>query len=159
MLYILLDIDGTILPTHISDKSHPSTKISLDISETNLPLSLYEDITNELVKISHSNYVKIIMCSSWGETSIQIAQYLGIKSDEYLVFFNDNPKQWYKWQSIVNFCETHPKDKIILCDDLASYEVTRHKPHNLIKIFQPNPQDGLTMKDLHKIWKFVNKQK
>lgn len=159
MLYLLLDIDGTILPPYLSDQSRPVTQIQLGISESNFPLNFYEDIIKELVKISQIDSVEIIMCSSWDETSLLIAQGLGLKSKKYLSFYNENLKQWYKWASIVKFCQAHPNDKVILCDDLASPEATRHKPHNLVKIFQPNPQEGLTMKDLRKIWKFVNKQK
>jgi hypothetical protein len=159
MLYILLDIDGTLLPTYLADKSRAAKHIQLGISESNLPLNFYADIVTEFVKISQLPKVEIIMCSSWDETSLEIAELLGIESWQYLTFISENPKHWYKWDSVVSFCKAHRKDKIILCDDLATRKMMPRRPWNLVKVFKPKPRVGLTLEDMKKIWKYVRKQK
>lgn len=151
MIKILLDIDGTLLPTRLSDTRRPILKLP----KSSYSLRFYADIIHELSDLSKRDNCEIIMCTSWEETSLEIVSALEIQCNHYLRFFQENSELWYKWESILLFCEQHPTDKIILCDDLASPAFTKKRPRNLIKIFQPNPAIGLTMKDLKKIKKIV----
>jgi hypothetical protein len=157
MLYILLDIDGTILPGYLSDSEREKLEIKLGLSENEFPLVFYTDTVHAFAELSQQPNCEIVMCTSWGESSLKIAKLLDIRVSSYMTFISENPEHWYKWDSIVSFCRTHPTDKVILCDDSASSEFTRPRPKNLVKIFQPNPQNGLTMRDLKKIWKIVKK--
>ncbi|MDR2976275.1 MAG: hypothetical protein LBV19_03095 [Streptococcaceae bacterium] len=159
MLYILLDIDGTLLPGHTDDPDRETLTIKLGLSENEFPLTFYADVIHEFAEISRLPSCEIIMCTSWDESSLEIGRHLDINCSSYMTFVSENPDHWYKWDSIVKFCEGHPQDKVILCDDLASREFTRPKPKNLVKIFQPNPRNGLTMRDLKKIRKLVEKSK
>jgi len=153
MIKILLDIDGTILPAYLNDKSRPKLTLSLDLYS----LAFYADIVHEFSELSKQPNCEVIMCSSWAETSLDIARELDIQCQHYLQFVQINPKNWYKWDTITDFCQQHPKDKIILCDDLANRANTPKRPRNLIKVFQPKPATGLTLRDLVKIKKIVLK--
>lgn len=156
MLYILLDIDGTILPAHTDNPERETLEIKLGLAENEFPLHFYADIIQALADLSRRPDCEIIMCTSWDAESLEIAKLLNIQASSYMTFISENPEHWYKWDSIVHFCQTHSTNRVILCDDLASRENTpRPRPKNLVKIFQPDPRNGLTMRDLKKIEKLA----
>ena len=153
MIRILLDIDGTILP----GQTIPPTARTTILPEKLYNLTFYAAVVEKLAAFSELENCEIVMCTSWDESSLEIAQALHIKTSRYLSFWQDDPKVWYKWASICQFCKEHPKDNIVLCDDLASPAATRHKPKNLVKIIQPNPAFGLNLKNLEELEKILRK--
>ena len=153
MIRILLDIDGTILPA----RPIAQNKTALTLPESLYSLTFYADVIEQLARISQQENCEIVMCTSWDDTSLDIAKALHIKASRALHFYQKNLAHWYKWDSILDFCTQNSQDKIILCDDLASPENTPHLPKNLVKIIRPNPAYGLTARQLRKIEKIIQK--
>lgn len=141
MKYLLLDIDDTIAPLKIGG---PNT-VTVDRMGVEISIPIH---VAEWLKKTSEKQIKIFWCTDrplvMGST---IENAIGFKTEGQLNFFNKKAYDWSKLYGIIEFCNEHEDDLVILADNLVE-RMTRglELPNNLELVL---PSDAtLTIEDL-----------
>lgn len=141
MKYLLLDIDDTIAPLKVGG---PNMVI---IDSMGVELAIPQYIADWLKKASEKQ-IKIIWCTN--RTPIVgalIEKTIGFKAEGQLQLYNKKAYEWEKLYGIIEFCNEHENDLVVLADNLVE-RMTRgvELPNNLKTVL---PSDAtLTIEDL-----------
>ncbi|GEQ62006.1 hypothetical protein VL4N_13880 [Vagococcus lutrae] len=152
MKYLLLDIDDTIAP--LNYKSIDA--VYVDCSEEG-ELGIPNYIADWL-KTAKEKEIKIIWCTSRrGPIQYLVETKLGFKSDGTLQFFNQKSYHWNKLYSIIDFCNKHSEDIVILADNdiKEGTREVKNLPENLKLVWPSDTRRGcLSVEDLELIDSF-----
>lgn len=144
MKYLLLDIDGTIVPSLNSEED--------EFSNESLIFGIPYYIGEWLIDIDE---YPIIWCTNRSADACQlIEEELGFDTKAKLDFSITKDYRWNKTNAIINFCQKHPSDSIILADDdaLNNMDDVEKLPDNLIIVTPSDTKQGcLSREDLLKI--------
>lgn len=123
---ILMDIDGVVSPLGVVNESR---KI-IDIGWSKLVIPKHiESFVKDL-----SDKHKVIWSSSWEKDSLVLSKKCGFNINEYLDFTkNLSNNEWFKIQSITEFCSNHTNSNIMLLDD--EIEVDEEKNYQTYTIY------------------------
>lgn len=141
MKYLLLDIDDTIAPLKIGGLNMVTVdRMGVEIS---IPIHIAE-----WLKKTSEKQIKIFWCTDRSPIMGSTIEYvIGFKTEGQLQFFNKKAYVWSKLYSIIEFCNKHEGDLVILADNLVE-RMTREVelPNNLELVL---PSDAtLTIEDL-----------
>lgn len=149
MKYLLLDIDDTIAPL----KYNRLDAVYVDCShEGELGIPSY---IADWLKTAKEKEIKIIWCTSRPPfVSLLVEKKIGFKSEDTLQFFNKKSYHWNKLYSIIEFCNEHEDDLVVLADNDIK-EGTRgvkNLPQNLELVWPSDSRRGcLSMENLELI--------
>lgn len=152
MKYLLLDIDDTIAPLNYRSMD----AIYVDTLEEGV-LGIPDYIADWL-KTAKEKEIKIIWCTS-RRIPIQylVEKELRFESENALKFYNKKSYDWEKLYSIIEFCNEHAEDVVILADNDIK-EGTRgvkNLPGNLKLVWPSDSRRGcLSKEDLELIDSF-----
>lgn len=109
--YLLLDIESTLTPLNYKGVD----AVIVDIMGFCISFPRY--IADWLKEIEEKE-IKIIWCTSKKPYECKaIEDKIGFKSEGYLQFFNQNAYHWTKLSSIIDFCNEHEDDLVVLADN------------------------------------------
>lgn len=111
MKYLLLDIDDTIAP--LTYRGLDAVVIDTMGIELAIPKYVAEWLKHVAAKEIH-----IVWCTSRPPVVCSlIEKKIGFKATDYLQFFNKKAYHWMKLSSIIEFCQAHENDLVVLADN------------------------------------------
>lgn len=139
MKYLLLDIDDTIAPLKVGG---PDMVI---IDSMGMELAIPQYIVNWLKKASEKE-IKIFWCTDRPPVlGHLIEKTIGIETEGQLDFYNKTAYQWSKLYGIIEFCNEHENDLVVLADNLVEIMTKGVElPNNLITVL---PSNGTLTRD------------
>lgn len=141
MKYLLLDIDDTIAPLKVGG---PNMVI---IDSMGMELAIPKYIADWLKKASEKQ-IKIFWCTDRPPIlGSLIERTIGFKTEGQLQFYNTEAYEWRKLYGIIELCNEHENDLVVLADNLVE-RMTKgvELPSNLKTVL---PSDAtLTIEDL-----------
>lgn len=148
MKYLLLDIDDTIAPWLYKRVD------AVVIDSMGIYLGIPEHIANWLKQIEETD-IKIIWCTDRPPSICSmIEKKIGFKSEGQLEFFDKKAYTWSKLSGIIEFCDEHKSDVVIVADNdvIKGTKGVDKLPDNLTTVLPSDTSRGcLSVADLELI--------
>ncbi|CAM3332147.1 HAD family hydrolase [Vagococcus fessus] len=148
MKYLLLDIDDTIAPWMYKRVD------AVVIDSMGIYLGIPEHIAKWLKQIKEAD-IKIIWCTDRPPLICSmIEKKIGFKSEGQLEFFDKNTYRWTKLHGIIEFCDKHKNDVVIVADNdvIKGTRGVNNLPDNLKMVWPSDTSRGcLSVADLELI--------
>lgn len=150
MKYLLLDIDDTIAPFDYKERD----AIFIDLMGIRLGFPNY--LAEWLSNLS-DNEIRIVWCTKRDPSVTTLIEHkMGFTSYGRISFIKQKVYPWKKLASIIDFCNNHDQDTIVLADNDLRWGINgiKNLPKN-INLVRPSDDHGcLSKNDLNLIESF-----